>query len=55
MKTGIYKIINSVNKKFYIGSSARNLNYRWRIHLYRLGKQNHDNKHLQSAYNKYGK
>ncbi len=54
MKTGIYKIFNKINNKIYIGSSI-NLNKRKYYHFYKLSKNNHSNKHLQSAYNKYGK
>lgn len=53
VEQGIYKIINLVNNKFYIGSS-KNLMKRWTDHLYRLRNNKHMNKHLQNAYNKYG-
>ena len=53
VEQGIYKIINLINGKFYIGSS-NNLIKRWRDHLYRLRNNKHMNKHLQNAYNKYG-
>ena len=53
IEQGIYKIINLVNGKFYIGSS-KNLMKRWGDHLYRLRNNKHLNKHLQNAYNKYG-
>lgn len=52
--TGIYKITNLVNNKFYIGSST-NLKLRKINHFSRLKNNNHANKHLQSSYNKYGK
>lgn len=50
---GIYKILNTVNGKFYIGSSV-NLRKRLYEHqrLLRLGK--HENYHLQNAFTKYG-
>lgn len=55
MKTsGLYKIINTQNSKLYVGSS-NNIAQRWRIHLYRLKKGNHHSRHLQAAWNKYGK
>jgi group I intron endonuclease len=52
-KTGIYKITNRVNGKFYIGSSI-NITNRWKAHIYRLNSGTHVNRHLQSAWNKYG-
>lgn len=51
---GVYKIVNIVTNKFYIGSS-KNIEYRWKRHLYFLNKNNHDNVYLQNSYNKYGK
>lgn len=54
MKTGIYKILNIVNNKFYIGSSGINVKYRLNHHRNKLKKNIHVNKHLQSAWNKYG-
>jgi len=50
--SGIYKIINLVNNKFYIGSSI-NIYSRWSKHKNLLRKNQHKNKHLQSAWNKY--
>lgn len=50
---GIYKILNKVNNKFYIGSSV-NINIRFREHKRCLELGTHVNKHLQSAWNKYG-
>lgn len=52
-KMGIYKIINQINHKIYVGS-AKNMQNRWHSHKKCLRKQNHHNKHLQSAANKYG-
>jgi group I intron endonuclease len=51
---GLYKIINKINGKFYIGSSD-NIKRRFNRHLYDLKKNKHDNIHLQNAWNKYGK
>ena len=51
---GIYKITNKVNGKFYIGSS-KDINFRIRRHFNSLKSCTHPNKHLQSAFNKYGK
>lgn len=50
---GIYKITNIKNNKVYIGSS-KNIEIRFKAHLSRLNGNYHINKHLQSAYNKYG-
>lgn len=53
-KIGVYQIRNVVNNMVYIGSSA-NIAVRWREHKYDLRMNKHRNKHLQNAYNKYGK
>jgi group I intron endonuclease len=50
---GIYKIINNVNNKYYIGSS-NNIDRRWKEHINCLNKNKHINFHLQKAWNKYG-
>lgn len=52
-RCGVYKILNIVNKKFYIGSSS-NFQRRKSSHFSSLSKNKHPNKHLQAAYNKYG-
>jgi len=52
--SGIYVIINKLNDKKYVGSS-KSAYYRWsEAHLPTLRKGNHHNRHLQSAWNKYG-
>src|SRR6185503_19285195 len=51
--SGIYKIINLINEKFYIGSAV-NIRKRWNCHKYQLRKNKHPNSHLQNAWNKYG-
>jgi len=53
MESGIYKILNNINGKFYIGST-KNFNKRWVSHKYLLRLNKHENKHLQYAWNKYG-
>jgi len=53
-KLGIYKITNLQNKKVYIGSSA-DVTSRRATHFRDLKNNKHVNKHLQRAYNKYGK
>lgn len=52
-KSGVYQIRNLINGHLYIGS-AKNLCTRFRSHFARLRRNNHVNKHLQAAYNKYG-
>jgi group I intron endonuclease len=49
----IYKIINAVNNKFYVGSAV-NFEKRKARHLWRLRRGDHANKHLQAAWHKYG-
>lgn len=53
IKLGIYKILNLITNDFYIGS-AINLDMRKHRHFSQLKLNNHPNKHLQNAYNKYG-
>lgn len=53
MKTGIYKIFNIINEKFYIGSACHFYNRKSK-HLTQLRKSEHNNIHLQNSYNKYG-
>lgn len=53
MNQGIYKITNSKNDHFYIGSSV-NLARRKTRHFSELRNNRHNNKHLQAAWNKYG-
>lgn len=50
---GIYRILNIVNNKFYIGS-AFNFDNRFRTHKSKLKSNKHENEHLQRSYNKYG-
>ncbi len=52
--SGIYKIINKINGKYYVGSSV-DIRSRWNQHKNRLAEGIHDNDHLQHAWNKYGK
>ncbi len=51
--SGIYKITNNINNKFYIGS-ASNFIKRWYRHKNRLKNNKHDNAYMQNAWNKYG-
>jgi len=52
MKSGIYKIVNTLNNKIYIGSAV-NIKQRWYKHISTLNFKIHHNKHLQSAWVKY--
>jgi hypothetical protein len=52
MLSGIYKIKNTINGKFYIGSSF-NVNKRKREHYYKLNNNIHHCKYLQNSWNKY--
>jgi len=51
---GIYKIVNLINEKIYVGSSI-NLKSRKYDHFRRLELGKHENNHLQNSYNKYKK
>jgi group I intron endonuclease len=50
--SGIYKIINQTNDKYYVGSST-NISHRWHEHKRILRRNCHDNPHLQNAWNRY--
>lgn len=50
---GIYKIVNRINDKYYIGSSS-NIRHRWYRHKSNLIHKKHKNHHLQKAWDKYG-
>jgi group I intron endonuclease len=52
--SGIYKIINKLNGKYYVGSAK---SVRTRIlwgHVWELRNKRHGNRHLQNAWDKYG-
>lgn len=51
--SGIYKIQNKIDGKFYIGSAVC-LKRRWMDHRKLLRKAKHFNRHLQFAWDKYG-
>ena len=53
MTCGIYKIVNILNNKFYIGSS-KNIESRWKQHKRDLKRGGHHSIHLQRAWNMYG-
>lgn len=50
---GVYKILNEINGKFYIGSS-KNIKKRWTIHKRQLNAARHHNLYLQRSWTKYG-
>lgn len=51
---GIYKIINLINGKVYIGQTKEKFQRRFWLHRWKLRNNSHDNTHLQRAWNKYG-
>lgn len=51
--SGIYKITNLINNKFYIGSAVSLLS-RYHTHKNSFVKNKHKNQHLQNSINKYG-
>lgn len=53
MARGVYKIINIINNKFYIGSAV-DFKRRKARHFSELRNKKHNNKHLQQAWDKYG-
>lgn len=53
MKSGIYKITNIDNGKFYIGSS-KDVDWRWYCHKHYLENGCHINPKLQHSWNKHG-
>ena len=52
--SGVYKIVNKINGKYYVGSSNDIIKTRWKKHRYMLRKNKHSNPKLQNAWNKYG-
>lgn len=51
--SGIYKITNLINNKFYIGSAV-NIKKRWKYHRRDFRRGKHHSTHFQRAWNKYG-
>jgi group I intron endonuclease len=55
MVCGIYKIVNKVNGRYYVGSSKDILGARWHQHQRELNHRTHHNSHLTYAWHLYGK
>lgn len=53
MESGIYKIVNTITGKCYVGS-AKNFTKRWARHFKDLRNGAHSSIKLQRSYNKYG-
>ena len=53
MNSGIYKIVNKIDGKIYVGQSIH-LEKRKNEHFKELINNKHQNQHLQYAFNKYG-
>lgn len=51
--SGIYKILNIITNKCYIGS-ALHIKKRWEQHVYSLNQNTHHSGRLQNSWNKYG-
>lgn len=49
----VYTITNTVNGKFYLGSSVQ-IGDRWKAHLTHLEQNRHHSQAMQRAWNKYG-
>lgn len=54
MASGIYFIVHRDSMKRYVGQ-AKDIARRLTVHWRRLSKNEHENKHLQRAYNMYGR
>jgi group I intron endonuclease len=53
--TGAYCWLNTINGKRYVGGAYKSLKARRIAHTQALERGDHFNRHLQSAWNKYGK
>lgn len=53
-QTGVYKILNTVTGKIYVGSAAVSFKTRWVIHRADLRGGRHFNCYLQRSWNKHG-
>ena len=53
-KSGIYSIVQISTGKRYIGQTRMPFKKRYWHHQWKLNKNQHDNKHIQAVWNKYG-
>jgi group I intron endonuclease len=51
---GVYRIVNRVSGAVYIGSTTTSFDKRFSAHRTALKKGQHENDHMQKAFNKYG-
>lgn len=51
----VYQITNTITNEVYVGSTKRGFLWRKRRHLTALERGRHHNRHLQYAYEKYGR
>lgn len=54
IRSCVYRIINTIDGKYYIGSTDITFNRRKNLHLSRLRRNKHHSPYLQNAFNKYG-
>ena len=54
MRSGVYRILNTVNGREYIGSSSVDCMVRFRAHKYLLGARKHQSPLLQEDWIKFG-
>lgn len=52
---GVYRIVNRVSGAIYVGSTTTSFGKRFSAHQTGLAKGQHENDHLQKAFNKYGR
>ena len=50
----IYKIVNDINNKIYVGKTLRTIQERWKQHLYDYDKRGNEKRPLYDAMLKYG-
>lgn len=50
----IYKIVNDINDKIYVGKTERTLEQRFNEHCYEMNRRVEENRPLYAAMRKYG-